>query len=98
MLVVDSLFFEGPKNHHRITLLTDPEDGSITIDSDNRFIVIQSGVTRRGNLLIVLQDTKDDNEKTIPLTFQNRIDYDNCLFVLWGENGPQTGEYIHDNC
>ena len=82
MLITDSLFSKDSENNYRITLLNS-ENNNITIDNNSSFVVLQSGVTRRGMLLIVLLDTKDNN-KTIPLVFQNKIDYDDCLFVLCG--------------
>ena len=85
MLITDSLFSKDSENNYRITLLNS-ENNNITIDNNSSFVVLQSGVTRRGMLLIVLLDTKDNNKKTIPLVFQNKIDYDDCLFVLYGDD------------
>ena len=88
MLITDSMFSKDSDSNYKITLLNS-ENNSVTIDNSSSFVVLQSGATRRGMLLIVLLDTKDNN-KTIPLVFQNKIDYDDCLFVLYGDDSDNN--------
>ena len=92
MLVVDSLLFEGNRNH--CIVLVSSKSESVTFNSNDSITIIQDGITRRRVPIIVLLD--NSNER-ITLYFKNKADYTDCMFVLRGTSKSQSEADVYED-